>query len=260
MLGASFFSISTGFSTLSLFLSSLSLSLSRQLNRVLSYSLLSLRSFHVSFQPLYRASPLVSLSRFCFQTRSTRFSFACVTGTTTIITIIVVVVCPSVRCSVPRVVEKSMFDKRPFIACTMLLLISIARVIFSLTPYLSSSSANHWRNYFCRTKESGKCIFIFGLKYLGLHSRVYTKFLDCVISNSSIWLENINRDTYNFFCWRITMTAINYYYVNCWERIITYIFYFIFVIDNLFDFISLKNEFQNLKDKWEIITHTKFLF
>lgn len=32
----------------------------------------------------YRGSPSVSASRFCFQTRSTRSSFACITGTTTI--------------------------------------------------------------------------------------------------------------------------------------------------------------------------------
>jgi len=41
---------------------------------------------------------------------------------------------------ISRTAETSMFDKRPFIACTMLLLISIVRVIFSPTPYLPAST------------------------------------------------------------------------------------------------------------------------
>lgn len=44
----------------------------------------------------------------------------------------VVIVCSVLGTA--RAAETSMSDKRPFIASTMLLLISIARVIFSLTP------------------------------------------------------------------------------------------------------------------------------
>lgn len=112
------------------FLFSLSLPPTKSRSPLFSFSFVRSTS---PFGP-YTVPQSVSLSRFCFQARSTRFLFACVTGTTTIIAVIVVVVCPSVHYLVPRAAEKSMSDKRPFIACTMLLLISIARVIFSPTP------------------------------------------------------------------------------------------------------------------------------
>lgn len=71
----------------------------------------------------------------------------------------------SVCAVVPRTAETSMSDKRPFIACTMLLLISIARVIFSPTPYLPSSTRTIGEIIFAVREDENLSL------YLELHTR-----------------------------------------------------------------------------------------